>query len=203
MRGKNSRKRNTDNSLKIEDLKPAPYNPRIIDEKSKQALSESLKKFGDISGIVWNRTSGHLVCGHQRLEALKKEYPELKIENNTIIADGKSFPIRIVEWDEQTEKLANIAANSQYISGTYDMAKLEDIIDELKPLNFDEIKSLRIDEFEIPVFDEEFSNIEDEKHNNKSFTLKISIPIRTWTIAQNEIKTAIEKVICDYGGEII
>lgn len=53
MRGKNSRKRDTNNSLKIEDLKPAPYNPRIIDEKSKQAeiIARRLIKEADNCGI--------------------------------------------------------------------------------------------------------------------------------------------------------
>ena len=139
--------------LKLEDLKPAPYNPRKIDERSKKALAESIKKFGDISGIVWNKTTGNLVCGHQRLEVLKQKYPDLKIEDNVIIAGGKKFPIRIVEWDIETEKLANIAANSQYVAGEFDYPKLDDILGELKLAKMDDIKLLRMDELKYPDID--------------------------------------------------
>ena len=57
--------------MKLEDLKPAPRNPRRISAEAMGALGHSLDAFGDLSSICWNRRSGHLVAGHQRMTALK------------------------------------------------------------------------------------------------------------------------------------
>lgn len=149
-------------SVKLDELKSAPYNPRRIDEASKKALGKSIERFGDISGLVWNKTTGHLVCGHQRLDVLKKEYPDLKIEDNVIIAGDKRFPIRIVEWDKQTEKLANIAANSQYLAGEFDFVKLDDVIQDLKLTNLDDLKLLRIEDLIPAVNVEDYSDLDNE-----------------------------------------
>ena len=59
---------------KVRDLKEAPYNPREITDESIAALKTSLTTFGDISGIVFNERTGHIVAGHQRLRSLKEEF---------------------------------------------------------------------------------------------------------------------------------
>jgi ParB-like chromosome segregation protein Spo0J len=56
----------------MSDLKPAPYNPRRIDERAQAGLTASIEQFGDISGITWNKRTGHIVSGHQRVEQLKR-----------------------------------------------------------------------------------------------------------------------------------
>jgi hypothetical protein len=186
--------------MKIEDLKPAPYNPRKIDEASLRGLGKSIEKFGDISGIVWNKKSGHLVCGHQRLEALKKQYPDLKIEDNVILAGDKKFLIRIVEWDSKTEKLANIAANNSYISGTFDFVKLDEIIQELKPIAMEDLMILRIEDLIPPIFG--IDNSDNLNQSTTEFILKVAIPIRTWTVQGEEIQVELGKVLQQYGGTI-
>jgi hypothetical protein len=103
----------------ISDLKPAPYNPRHIDDKSLAALSSSMGEFGDISGIVWNQRTGHVVSGHQRLRTLKEKHPGLKMAHGEIQANGHVFPVRIVDWPLAKEKAANIAANSPLLSGGF------------------------------------------------------------------------------------
>ena len=75
--------------MKLSDLKPAPYNPRTITPEAVQALQVSLSEFGDISGIVWNKRTKHLVAGHQRLEALKKKHGDkLAIQDGALVAPG-------------------------------------------------------------------------------------------------------------------
>ncbi len=61
---------------RIEELQPAPYNPRAIDASSLEALKASLGTFGDLSGITFNERTGHLVTGHQRVRALREEHGE-------------------------------------------------------------------------------------------------------------------------------
>lgn len=112
----------------IEDLKPAPYNPRKISKKAATGLGASIKKFGDLSSIVWNKRTGHLVAGHRRLEQLQKA--GAKLVAGAVVARGKTFPVRIVDWDAKTEKAANVAANNPHIAGDFDDG-LGDILGEL------------------------------------------------------------------------
>ncbi len=137
---------------RIEDLAPAPYNPRRIEPEALAALRRSLAEFGDISGLVWNRRTGHLVAGHQRLDALKREHGDaLAVEWSdsasgeandgqsararaaaVVTPTGERFPVRIVDWDNAKEKAANIAANSPHLAGEYIADDLEAIMRELR-----------------------------------------------------------------------
>lgn len=106
----------------LSGLKPAPYNPREIPDEAFAGLGESLKSFGDISGIVFNRRSGNLVSGHQRVKVLVEKYGNLKIKAGRIETPDGSFPVRYVDWDVKTERAANIAANSPLLAGDFTAA---------------------------------------------------------------------------------
>jgi len=59
---------------KVKDLKPAGYNPRINIKENKslyKKLESSIDKFGLVEPIIWNKKTGHVVGGHQRLQILK------------------------------------------------------------------------------------------------------------------------------------
>ena len=60
--------------LPISKLKPAPYNPRKVLKpgmRGYRRLERSLSEFDLVQPLVWNKTTGHVVSGHQRLEILK------------------------------------------------------------------------------------------------------------------------------------
>lgn len=106
----------------IDDLKPAKYNPRSIKADAAEALGESIKAFGDISGIVWNQRTGNLVAGHQRVDAIRKAGGQLIEKDGAaqlVVQDGKRFAVRVVDWDVGTEKAANITANNPHIAGVF------------------------------------------------------------------------------------
>jgi len=46
----------------IDDLKADPKNPRKISPEALDGLRYSLGEFGDLSGLVWNKRTGTLVC---------------------------------------------------------------------------------------------------------------------------------------------
>ena len=104
-------------ALKASDLKPAPYNPRRISPDALAGLGQSVESFGDLSGIVWNKRSGFLVCGHQRIEALRQRGAEWK--DGAFELNGERFPVRVVDWDETTERAANVTANNPHIAGDW------------------------------------------------------------------------------------
>lgn len=60
---------------KISELYPAAYNPRKDlqpDDPEYQRIKKSIDEFGYIDSIVWNKRSGNVVSGHQRLKILKE-----------------------------------------------------------------------------------------------------------------------------------
>ena len=56
--------------IKISEITPAAYNPRVIDDKKFQKLMDSLRALGPVMPIIVNRKNGTIVAGHQRTRAL-------------------------------------------------------------------------------------------------------------------------------------
>lgn len=73
--------RNTKGSLnmrrvKITELIPADYNPRVDlqpGDKDFEKIKHSIDKYGFVEPIVWNEKTGHIVGGHQRFKILVSE----------------------------------------------------------------------------------------------------------------------------------
>ena len=125
----------------VADLKPAPENPRKITDEELRTLGEAMKEFGDLSGIVFNRKTGHLVGGHQRLKHLDPSWkivskPHQDKQGTVAVGwvetDFGRFTYREVDWPKRKEHAANLAANK--ISGEWDNEKLAPILEELAQL---------------------------------------------------------------------
>lgn len=118
----------------INDLAPADYNPRQLDERAAAGLSASLAAFGDIGGITYNRRTGALVAGHQRVEQLKAAGARL-VEDGGLAVElpdtGQRWPVRVVDWDEATERAANISANNPHIAGQF-TAELQPLLSQVE-----------------------------------------------------------------------
>lgn len=102
--------------IKVTELNAAPYNPRVSLEPGMpewEKIKHSIEEFGNVEPIVWNKRTGNVVGGHQRLSVLKSMgYEEV--------------PCSVVDLDENEEKLLNLALNK--IKGQWDYDKLEDIL---------------------------------------------------------------------------
>ncbi len=110
--------------LKIENLKPAEYNPRkdlTPEDEEYQKIKKSLTEFGYVAPIIVNADMT-VIGGHQRLKVLK-ELGYTEIECN------------IVDLDKNKEKALNIALNK--ITGEWDNGKLEELLAELKETDID------------------------------------------------------------------
>ena len=107
------------------DLIPATYNPRK-DLKPGDAeydkLKRSIEQFGYVEPVIWNKMTGHVVGGHQRLKVL-------------IDMGITEVECVIIEMDEEKEKALNIALNK--ISGDWDKDKLALLIADLQGVDFD------------------------------------------------------------------
>lgn len=111
--------------IHISKLKAAEYNPRIIlksGDKEYEKLKRSIKEFGFVEPIVWNKRTGNVVGGHQRLTVLK-DMGETEIDSV------------IVDLDEQKEKALNVALNK--VQGAWDNDKLAALLSDLEANSFD------------------------------------------------------------------
>lgn len=134
-------------ALRLKDLAPDPRNPRKISEDAQKGLKVSLDKFGDISGIVFNKRTGYLVAGHQRMTQIEALFKgKIKIEDNVITCpNGWTFPIRVVDWDSKFAFAANIAANSEAISGEY-TKDLDSLLSEVQDYDEEIFDNLLLEE---------------------------------------------------------
>lgn len=112
-------------------LMGAPYNPRQITEDAKTRLKGVLAKVGLVQPIVWNRRSGNIVGGHQRIKAMDA------LEGST----NYRLTVAVVDVDEVREKELNVALNAPQVCGDFDFGKLQEVLDtegfELEAAGFD------------------------------------------------------------------
>ncbi len=111
--------------LKVEQLLPADYNPRKDlkpGDAEYEKLKRSIEQFGYVEPVIWNKTTGRVVGGHQRLKVLL----DMGITEVDCV---------VVEMDEEKEKALNIALNK--ISGEWDKDKLALLISDLQGTDFD------------------------------------------------------------------
>jgi DNA modification methylase len=130
--------------MKVSDLTPASYNPRTITDEKLMMLGKAMQEFGDLSGIIFNIRTGRLIGGHQRIKHLDPDWKITKQEhqdNVGTVAVGEIetpfgiWTYREVDWPENKEKAANIAANQH--SGEFDLNKLKELIVEIDDETFD------------------------------------------------------------------
>jgi len=105
--------------------------------------SLALERFGDLGGIVLNRRTGHLVGGHQRIDAFKEQRIAAVIERELEKPDptgtlayghiemfGTRYAYREVDWDEKVELAANLAANRH--GGEFDWPAVSAILSSIQ-----------------------------------------------------------------------
>ena len=172
-------------------LKAAAYNPRK-DLKPGDAEYEKLKRsietFGYVEPVIWNKTTGNVVGGHQRLQVLRG-------------LGQTEIDCVVVELDETNEKALNVALNK--ISGEWDTEKLASLFDGLSASDFD-VTQTGFDATEIAAFFD-VSDIPDEQkltreEHGRSLTARVikfgqfSIPMSEdeWQELNTMAKTYVE-----------
>jgi len=103
-------------------IREASYNPRVITPEQKRRLKRGMEKHGLCTPLVWNKTSGVLVGGHQRLSVLDSLCPEKEW----------AVPVTIQELSEERERELNILLNNDEASGHYDLGKLGSMFKDFK-----------------------------------------------------------------------
>lgn len=119
------------------DFKEFPFNPRKITKVQLENLEKWLRKYGDLSGIIYNRQTKNFVGGNQRSKTMNFDECEIEIVNRFrrpdkqgttaigfVIWEKFKYNFREVDWAEATEKAANIIANKS--GGVFDFDILQE-----------------------------------------------------------------------------
>ncbi|MCC8157479.1 MAG: ParB N-terminal domain-containing protein [Oscillospiraceae bacterium] len=133
--------------FRIDDLTPAPYNPRkdlTPEDAQYKKIRRSIQEFGCVEPVIWNKTTKHLVSGHQRAKVLK-DLGETEIE------------AVVIEATAREEKKLNVLLNRA--RGRWDDQKLSELIQELDEKGAVELTGF--DEWELQGILESYDHLED------------------------------------------
>lgn len=111
--------------INVTRLNAAAYNPRKDlkpGDKEYEKLKRSIAEFGYVEPVIWNRQTGNVVGGHQRLKVLT-DMGQTEID------------CVVVDLDIRREKALNIALNK--IQGDWDEEKLASLMAEFDAASFD------------------------------------------------------------------
>lgn len=167
--------------LTLSELTPADYNPRKDlhpGDAEYEKLKRSLAEFGYVEPVIWNKTTGHIVGGHQRLKVLA----DLGFESVDCV---------VVELDETREKALNIALNK--ISGDWDESKLALLIADLDAADFDaELTGFDEDEIQAMI-----GSLDEAEAHDDGFDLDAALeqaafvePGDVWTVGRHRLMCA-------------
>lgn len=106
--------------MALSKIKAAPYNPRKDlkpDDPEYKMISDSIEQHGFLQPLVWNKKTGNLVGGHQRLKVL--------------MAKGiKEVEVVVVDVDLKQERAMNISLNKAV--GDWDAERLLELLSQAK-----------------------------------------------------------------------
>lgn len=112
-------------TMSLEDLKTADYHPRKKlqpDDGGYQRLRKSIMEFGYVDPIVWNRRTGNIVGGVQRIDVMR--------DLGFVAAE-----VSVVDLPIEKEKVLNVALDNP--ASEWDMPLLKALIIELETYDID------------------------------------------------------------------
>lgn len=152
-------------TVKRSNINVAHYNPRTISDEARKKLKANLKRVGLLGGIVWNKTTGNIVSGHQKVSVMDEVN---RYENGN---NDYNIKVEVVEMDEKTEKEQNLFMNNRSAQGEFDNDMLKDMLIDIDYTNagmdeFD-LQMLGIGEIEEDIISDKFWNEKDvsEEHD--------------------------------------
>jgi hypothetical protein len=125
-------------------------NPRTLTSQASKKLRETMKEFGDLSGIIHNIETDEIIGGNQRtevgdllnkrpviLEKFEKPLADGTVALGYLDYNGRRFNYRAVKWDEAKAEKANIIANMSSGKWDWDMLANSFSSELLVDLGFD------------------------------------------------------------------
>jgi len=141
--------------ITVDKLNPAKYNPRKNlkpGDSEYEKLKRSIETFGYVEPVIWNRKTGNIVGGHQRLTVLQQ-------------LGATEIDCVVVDKTEEEEKALNIALNK--VSGEWDMPKLAELLEDLDKSMFD----VSLTGFDVAEIEDLFSKVHDKEVKEDDFNV--------------------------------
>ena len=91
-----------------------------MDPKAKKRLKQNIAKHGLVAALTWNKRTGNLVGGHQRLEQLDALEKDKDYE----------LTVCVIDVDEREEAALNVQLNNPSMQGEWDLDKLANMTEE-------------------------------------------------------------------------
>src|SRR5258708_3652072 len=92
-----------------QQLAAAKYNPRKITDQERDKLKAALKRHGLVAPVVWNKQTGNLVGGHQRIS----------IMDNLMGGADYTLQVSVIDVDPKREKEINVLLNNSQAMGQF------------------------------------------------------------------------------------
>lgn len=114
-------------TIKRSEIKGADYNPRIISKQAQNRLRQGIQEHGLVQPIIWNKRTGNVVGGHQRLAILDD------------LEAGQEYELQVsvVDLDQGAEKRLNVLLNNDGAQGHWDERKLLELFGAEEELDFE------------------------------------------------------------------
>lgn len=166
----------------IRELKRAAYNPRRKlkpEDKEYQKIKRSIEAFDMVEPLVWNKRTGNLVGGHQRLTVLED-------------MGWTEVEVSVVDLPLEQEKQLNVTLNK--VRGRWDFEKLEELLDGMEDITLTgfedwELDSLKTDYDHIAdLLEDDFTDLTDPTEQT-SFVMTFTLPLSE--------KETVDKYIAD------
>ena len=167
-------------TVNVDDLKSAKYNPRrdlSPPDPAYEKLKKSIFKFDYVDPIIWNRRTGNIVGGHQRLKILRDELHMTEVQ------------VSVVDLDEHTEKQLNIALNKN--TGEWDFPALIELLNDIDDGEID-FESIGFDEVELSELFEKYDDTEPDNLGDEFYS----------TIEVDDEDKFVNFKFGDYGGRV-
>jgi len=165
--------------IAVDKLRGAEYNPRkklAPGDAEFEKLKNSIQEFGYVEPIIYNKQTGNVVGGHQRLEVLKH-------------LGTTEVDCVVVDLDDKREKALNIALNK--IAGAWDEEKLASLMQELSSGGFDvSLTGFDGDELD-KLFKGTIDDVHDDNFDSEAEAAQITEPITQrgdiWNIGRHRL----------------
>lgn len=177
-------------SIPVEQLRPAPYNPRrplAPGDPGWEKLRRSLQEFDLVQPLVWNRRTGHVVAGHQRLEILRHD-------------GAQQVDCVVVDLPLEREQALNVTLNNRSVGSDWDPDKLVGLLTELHDLpEFDptltgfDAQELR-DLLFVPAAESSGGGPPDAPQGPAFVTATLEVPCAEW----EEVRTRLDQLLAEY-----
>ncbi len=152
-------KHNQSVSVKIErsKLRPHPLNPRHITNDARNKLKKSIKTNGVVGGIVFNKKTGYIIGGHQRVSVLD----EINKYNENDPETDYFLNVEVIELGEKEEKELMIMLNSQSAQGQFDDELMRQLLHDI------DYRNAGLDEFDLNYYGVPVPELENDSIANE------------------------------------